>query len=653
MRNFLVILSFLLQSSTSFTFPTIQKHQSNAPPSYSNFGTKPVNPFISPSLKSKHRRKYENSLYSLSQLISELEEETNSSSGSTNDPRVVFVGGKGGVGKTTVSSALAVTLSSNYATDQNVLIVSTDPAHSLGDALDCNLQQTNSGKVVPMTDPVTGGRLFACEVDPSAALEEFQSSLATFDVNKLADALGVSSTFLEGLGLQEFSTLLNNPPPGLDELVALANVLDSTSSSGQEYDVVVVDTAPTGHTLRLLSLPAFLDGLLGKLLELRMKLSGLATTMQAFFGDAEAANQRKQTLDDAVDKLEIFRKKMSNMRTRLQNPEKTSFVVVTVPTKLGVAESKRLMQDLAEQNVLVTDVVVNQCVIGSSSDGEEDEGDISDALTQYYERRKAGQQRWVGELREAIEDVSQSKEYKENGSPDPIALTEVPFFDVELVGVPALGYLAQTCYTQNPSFSHLMSSSSSSEEDAKFVICGGKGGVGKTTTSSSLAVAMASQGHDVALISTDPAHSLGDAIDMNLEGGQLVDCPLIGLPPSDGSLSVMEIDPKQALGQFKNIVDDLIGGSSPSSEENNMSKTLSDLGGIFDTLPPGTDEVVALAKVVGLLKQGKYDRIVLDTAPTGHTLRMLTTPGFIADLIDRVLKISRKINSNSMAKVRM
>jgi len=161
-----------------------------------------------------------------------------------------------------------------------------------------------------MTDPMTANSLYACEVDPSAALEEFQSYLSAFNLDKLANALGVSPNLLESLGLGEFSSLLNNPPPGLDELVALSNVLDSTrSGSNEDFDIIIVDTAPTGHTLRLLQLPQFLDGLLGKLLDLRMKLSGLASTLQAFFGSEQAA-QRTQTIDNAVEKLEEFRSKM-------------------------------------------------------------------------------------------------------------------------------------------------------------------------------------------------------------------------------------------------------------------------------------------------------------------------------------------------------
>jgi arsenite-transporting ATPase len=497
-----------------------------------------------------------------------------------------------------------------------------------------------------MTDPITGGRLHACEIDSAAALESFRSSLAAFDIDRLANALGVSPSLLEGFGLREFSGLLNNPPPGLDELVALANVLDSNSMAA-DYDVVIVDTAPTGHTLRLLALPKFLDGLLGKLIKLRMKLSGLASTLQSLFGSGEAA-QRARSIDDAVAKLEEFQRKMSRLRAKLQDSTSTSFLVVTIPTILSVAESKRLMTELASQGVAVTDVVVNQCV------GDEEKGS-DEALHRYYTRRRSGQQKWIGQLREAIDKVSASEQFRSNGNTGPIVLTQVPFFDVELVGVPALAYLGRECFTDNPSFSYLMQPP---DGQTKVLVCGGKGGVGKTTTSAALAVSMAAQGHNVALISTDPAHSLGDAVEMNLAGGRLTDCALIGVPPTEGSLKVMEIDPSAEISRFKKLVDGLLGSQpvdnfGPSSNDSNdLGKTLRELGEIFDTLPAGTDEVVALAKVVNLVKKGGFDRIVLDTAPTGHTLRMLSTPGFLADLIDRLLAISEKVNSNAAVKVR-
>jgi arsenite-transporting ATPase len=162
---------------------------------------------------------------------------------------------------------------------------------------------------------------------------------------------------------------------------------------------------------------------------------------------------------------------------------------------------------------------------------------------------------------------------------------------------------------------------------------------------------MAASGRHVALVSTDPAHSLGDAFAIDFCGGDLVEVPLIGIPPTEGSLKVLEVDPKKSLGEFKGLIDNLIGSESVNAMGGDLSKTIKDLGEIFDTLPAGTDEVVALAKVIGLVKKGGFDRIVLDTAPTGHTLRMLSTPGFIAELIDKVLAIARKVNSNPMLKM--
>jgi arsenite-transporting ATPase len=223
----------------------------------------------------------------------------------------------------------------------------------------------------------------------------------------------------------------------------------------------------------------------------------------------------------------------------------------------------------------------------------------------------------------------------------------------------------------SPSFAYLFrfeerdeSSSSSSPLPPRVVICGGKGGVGKTTTASSLAVSLAAQGHNVAIISTDPAHSLGDCLDMpslGQNGGQLADCSLVGVPGNtgDGSLSAMEIDAASAIQQFKDVVNSLVGRGADGDDRGDgggsgsggtLGNALRDLEGIFDTLPAGTDEVVALAKIVSLVRKGGFDRIVLDTAPTGHTLRMLSTPGFLAELIDRLLAIADKINSNAAVR---
>ena len=591
------------------------------------------------------------SIYSLKPLLSEIEAQIDNGQ---DDTPVVFVGGKGGVGKTSISSSLAVALTSSAANDCKVLIVSTDPAHSLGDALDVDLRQNpSSARPAPLmlTDPLTNGKLYALEVDPNAALEEFQSNLALFDVSTLSQSLGmnVSPQMLQDLGLDELHTLIKNPPPGLDELVALANVLDPKFA--EEYDVIIVDTAPTGHTLRMLALPQFLDGFLGTLLKLREKLKGLIQTVQMFMGGSSETNGGTMNVDDALGKLEEFRLRTTKLRERLKNAASTKFVVVTIPTILSVRESQRLMKELGEQSVCVSDLVINQCIYGGN--GEE----FSESMKMYYDRRVLGQQRWIHELKEACADVSKSEEYKNNvgegdGTANDVVVKEVPYYDVEMVGVPALGFLGSQTFA-DPSFQRLIGFEGE-VEGPKVVICGGKGGVGKTTTSSSLAISMAMGGHNVAIVSTDPAHSLGDALDMNLQGGSLVDVPLFGVPPmqgvsDEGSLKAMEIDPASALKEFRDSIDKLIGKKDGDNSE--LFSTLSSVSELLDTLPAGTDEVVALAKVIQLIRRGQFDRVVLDTAPTGHTLRMLTTPSFLADLIERVLSVSQKLNSNAAVKM--
>ena len=110
-----------------------------------------------------------------------------------------------------------------------------------------------------------------------------------------------------------------------------------------------------------------------------MKLSGIASTLQSFSG-SDGASQRAAAVDDALQRLEKFRTKMARLRSTLQDPKLCRFLVVTVPTILGVAESKRLISELQRQSVSVTDIVINQCVVGESAE------DTAVALQNYYNR---------------------------------------------------------------------------------------------------------------------------------------------------------------------------------------------------------------------------------------------------------------------------
>ena len=134
-------------------------------------------------------------LFSLQPLVEEIV----ATASSNNKFPLTLVGGKGGVGKTTTSSALAVQLASQQ--DLRVLIVSTDPAHSLGDGLGVDLRASSIQRPVVLQDPVTAGNLHAAEINADEALQEFRDSLAGFDVGRLSNSLGVSADLLEDFGV--------------------------------------------------------------------------------------------------------------------------------------------------------------------------------------------------------------------------------------------------------------------------------------------------------------------------------------------------------------------------------------------------------------------------------------------------------------------
>ncbi|KAD7479972.1 hypothetical protein E3N88_03108 [Mikania micrantha] len=168
------------------------------------------------------------------------------------------------------------------------------------------------GTLVPVDRPLSP--LFALEINPEKAREEFR------DVSKKNGGTGVKD-FMDGMG--ELGELLDTPPPGLDEAIAISKVIQFLES--QEYNMftrIVFDTAPTGHTLRLLSLPDFLDASIGKILKLRQKISSAASAIKNVFGQEE-------TRQDAFDKLEKLRERMIKVHELFRDANSTEFFIVT------------------------------------------------------------------------------------------------------------------------------------------------------------------------------------------------------------------------------------------------------------------------------------------------------------------------------------
>eukprot|EP00466_Bigelowiella_natans_P013432 jgi/Bigna1/40086/e_gw1.39.19.1 len=338
--------------------------------------------------------------------------------------RFIFCGGKGGVGKTTSSAAIAVKLAEE---GHSTLVVSTDPAHSLGDAFDEDLR----GK-----GPVCVGAseelpLYAMEIDTENAIKRFSDAISGLDLISLAQEAGISSSMLESVGadevLQELSSLFENPPPGIDEIVAISQVVnlikrgDANFGKGAgRFDRIVFDTAPTGHTLRLLSLPKFLDGFVAKTIKLRARVGGLLNSITSMLG---MENTFDSKLNKVVDKLEEFQREIQSLKALFQNPEATEFIIVTIPTQMAVRESERLVDSLKTQQIASKHIIINKLL--GTPEGEE--------ANAYLSNIKSGQEQCLSRLEGSLASKG-------------IKMTTVPYFDSEVTGVVALQYMGDLAF---------------------------------------------------------------------------------------------------------------------------------------------------------------------------------------------------------------
>lgn len=253
----------------------------------------------------------------------------------------VFVGGKGGVGKTTTSSSIAIQLALNNP-QKNFLLISTDPAHNLSDAFDQKF-----GKDARLVEGMDN--LSCMEIDPSSSLEEFSSS------NKLVDSNDPLSSVMSEV---------TSSIPGIDEAFSFMEVLKhikhqkaaETDKDVIRYDCIIFDTAPTGHTLRFLQLPATLGKLLGKFDEITSRMGPLLSMM---------GGDQKQEM---FSKLSEIKEQVSEVNTQFQDPELTTFVCVCISEFLSLYETERLIQDLIKGGMDVNTIVVNQLLFADADD---------------------------------------------------------------------------------------------------------------------------------------------------------------------------------------------------------------------------------------------------------------------------------------------
>jgi arsenite-transporting ATPase len=261
----------------------------------------------------------------------------------TDAPEYVLYGGKGGVGKTTMAAATAL---ASASTGTRTLVVSTDPAHSLSDTFETSIP----AEPARIRDDVP---LYGAEIDPDRAVEEANE---VFTGEAGPGGIGTElGGMAEGLDEDAMDGLLGGTMPGADEAAAMQQLLELLDDD--RFDRVVVDTAPTGHTLRLLELPEVMDSMVGRMMKLRERFGGMMDSMKGMFpggeGEDPAEMGDSKQLEELSDRIE-------RLRSTLRDPSKTDFRVVMVPEEMSVVESQRLLEQLAAFEIPVGTVVVNK-----------------------------------------------------------------------------------------------------------------------------------------------------------------------------------------------------------------------------------------------------------------------------------------------------
>ncbi|KAG0641467.1 anion-transporting ATPase-like domain-containing protein [Tuber brumale] len=238
--------------------------------------------------------------------------------------RWIFVGGKGGVGKTTTSCSLAIQLAK---VRDSVLLISTDPAHNLSDAFNQKF-----GKEARKIEGFEN--LSAMEIDPNGSIQEL-----------IEGAEGSQNPL--GNMMQDLAFSI----PGVDEAMSFAEVLKQVKSLS--YSTIVFDTAPTGHTLRFLQFPAVLEKALSKISQLSGKFGPMLNGILGAQGGPGG-------VDEMMQKMEGMREVIGEVSKQFKDPDLTTFICVCIPEFLSLYETERMIQELNNYQIDTHSIVVNQ-----------------------------------------------------------------------------------------------------------------------------------------------------------------------------------------------------------------------------------------------------------------------------------------------------
>lgn len=495
-------------------------------------------------------------------------------------PRLLFFGGKGGVGKTTCALATALRLA-RACPNSPLLLLSTDPAHSLADCL--------AGESPPPN-------LHVKEPDAAADLAAFRARHG----DKLRE-IARRGTFLDDKDIDRFLFL---SLPGLDELMAVLEIGRQVSAG--RYRTILADTAPTGHTLHLLELPAAMR----RWLELLDTLLAKHRYMKEVFYGSYAPDAPDRFILDLAAEIQA-------LDQLLRDPDRCRFVPVTLAETLVLEETADLAHALHAAGIATPKLVINRL--------------YPDHPCPTCTAARADQLRCLARYRALIQGIGR-----------PLGL---PLRSEEPRGIAALSALWDGVMPlERPLGSPVTLPLPIRVEapgpypgpDQRLLIFCGKGGVGKTTLACATALHItATEPHRRTLLfSSDPAHSVGDCLDLP-----------VGPEPvavAEG-LAAMEVDAGAELAAMRSAYgEELRGFFTKLSSSVDFTFDRRVMAQMMDFAPPGIDELAALARAVVFLREGAYDLLVLDAAPSGHLIRLLELPELLDDWLQAMFELLLK-----------
>lgn len=469
----------------------------------------------------------------------------------------IFFSGKGGVGKTSMACAHAV----RYADEgKRTLIVTTDPASNLADVF----EQEIGHHVTPILNVPN---LSAMEIDPDTATQEY-----------IDRAMSPIRNAFPAQMVQVMEEQMSGPCTA--EVAAFdrfTDFLDVPSNNGIIFDILIFDTAPTGHTIRLLELPA----------EWSQSIDAAsAGSGQTCLGPAAAIQDAKHKYERAL--------------FAMRQSEQTSFVFVLHPEAISIKETRRAIDELIKLDIKNYRLIINGII--------PPEG----AQNPLFAARAEMQLNYLEQIEREFTFPKQRMILLANEIKGAQGLRQVGkiFFDGEQAPAESEARGAKVSSAVTSSMDEIRARILPNGQ-RRTIFFAGKGGVGKTVASCITAVWLAQQGYKTLLLTTDPAAHLGDVL------GQPVgdDVAAVSGQPS---LWAVKIDPKAAAETYKTrILDDARQRGRPESAIKVMEEELDS---------PCTEEMAAFDQFIDYASQADWEAVVFDTAPTGHTMRLLELP---------------------------